>query len=119
VDGSIPCTKRASSIPDPVYDYNPFTQELEPPFSRSTNITIMAVDNLPCELPRSASRDFGRQLIDEVFPHLVHGDPESILERATITKNGKLTPAYTYLQDYVEGKMEEGKSTLNKNKAMF
>ncbi|QNF35695.1 alanine dehydrogenase [Adhaeribacter swui] len=103
VDGSIPCTKRASSIPDPVYDYNPFTQQLEPAFSRPENITVMAVDNLPCELPRSASRDFGRQLIDEVFPHLVNGDPQGILARATITQNGKLTERYAYLQEYALG----------------
>lgn len=100
VDGSIPCTKRASSIPDPVYDYNPHTKELEPPFSRPNNITVMAVDNLPCELPRSASRDFGRQLIDEVFPHLVNGDPDGVIARATIVKNGELTPNYAYLKEY-------------------
>ena len=64
VDGSIPCTKRASSIPDPVYDYNPLTHQIEPPYSKSGNITIMAVDKLSCELPRSDARDFGRQLID-------------------------------------------------------
>ncbi|QMU29239.1 NAD(P)-dependent oxidoreductase [Adhaeribacter radiodurans] len=103
VDGSLPCTKRASSIPDPVYDYNPFTQQLDPAFSRPENITVMAVDNLPCELPRSASRDFGRQLIDEVFPHLVNNDPEGILARATIAQNGKLTERYAYLQEYALG----------------
>jgi hypothetical protein len=103
VDGSIPCTKRASTIPEPVYDFNPYTRELEPPYSRPTNITIMAVDNLPCELPRSASRDFGRQLIDEVLPHLINGDPEGILDRATIVKNGQLTECYQYLQEYAAG----------------
>ncbi len=103
VEGSIPCTKRASSIPDPVYDYNPFTQELEPAFSRPENLTVMAVDNLPCELPRSASRDFGRQLIDEVFPHLLNNDAEGILARATIAKNGKLTERYAYLKAYAAG----------------
>ncbi|MDQ4142116.1 MAG: NAD(P)-dependent oxidoreductase [Bacteroidota bacterium] len=112
VDGSIPCTKRASSIRDPVYDYNPYTQELEPPFNRPSNITIMAVDNLPCELPRSASRDFGRQLIDEVFPHLVNGDKEGILARATIVKNGKLTERYSYLKEYAAGVYEERKSRV-------
>ncbi|RDC64379.1 NAD(P)-dependent oxidoreductase [Adhaeribacter pallidiroseus] len=103
VEGSIPCTKRASSIPEPVYDYNPFTQELEPAFSKPENITVMAVDNLPCELPRSASRDFGRQLIDEVFPHLLNNDAEGILTRATISKNGQLTERYAYLKAYAAG----------------
>ena len=62
----------------------------------------MAVDNLPCELPRNASRDFGRQLIDNVLPHLMHeGGPDDIIERATIARNGQLTPRYQYLADYV------------------
>jgi saccharopine dehydrogenase (NAD+, L-lysine-forming) len=102
VNGSIPATKRASTIQDPVYDYNPQTGALAPPFSNPGHITVMAVDNLPCELPRNASRDFGRQLIDTVFPHLVSGDAEGILERATITRQGALMPRFAYLQDYVE-----------------
>ena len=102
VDGSIPTTKRSTSIPAPAFDYNPATGELEEPYSRKTNITVMAVDNLPCELPRNASRDFGRHLIDNVFPHLFNGDKDGVLERGTITKNGKLTERYSYLQDYAD-----------------
>ncbi|MCC2547407.1 NAD(P)-dependent oxidoreductase [Hymenobacter sp. BT175] len=101
VDGSIPCTKRSSSISDPVFDYNPQTGELEAPYSRTNNITIMAVDNLPCELPRNASRDFGRQLLDNVFPHLLSGDDDAVIERATIARSGQLMPRYEYLADYV------------------
>jgi saccharopine dehydrogenase (NAD+, L-lysine-forming) len=101
VDGSIPCTKRSTSITAPAYDYNPATGELEPPCSRPDNITIMAVDNLPCELPRNASRDFGRQLLDAVFPHLLSDTADDVIERATITRNGQLTARYQYLQDYV------------------
>ncbi|GAA4392525.1 NAD(P)-dependent oxidoreductase [Hymenobacter koreensis] len=101
VDGSIPTTKRSTSIPDPAFDYNPATGELEAAYSRPTNITVMAVDNLPCELPRNASRDFGRQLIDNVFPHLFGEDPQGVIERATIARAGQLTSRYAYLQDYV------------------
>ncbi|QDA60438.1 NAD(P)-dependent oxidoreductase [Hymenobacter jejuensis] len=101
VNGSIPCTKRASSIADPAFDYNPQTGQLEAPYSRPDNITVMAVDNLPCELPRNASRDFGRQLIDNVFPHLVGSQSDEVIERATIARNGKLTERYQYLSDYV------------------
>jgi saccharopine dehydrogenase (NAD+, L-lysine-forming) len=102
VDGSIPTTKRASSILEPAFDYNCQTGELEPAYSRPSNITVMAVDNLPCELPRNASRDFGRQLIDNVFPHLLgSGLEDDIVERATIARGGKLTPRYEYLSDYV------------------
>jgi alanine dehydrogenase len=102
IDGSIPSTKRASTIQEPVYDYNPHTGELEPAFNQPGNITIMAVDNLPCELPRNASRDFGRQLIDAVFPHLFGADEQGIIQRATIARGGRLMPRYAYLQDYAQ-----------------
>jgi alanine dehydrogenase len=104
IEGSIPSTKRASTIDDPYYDYIPETEELEPAFSSPNNITVQAVDNLPCELPKDASLDFGQKLIENVFPSLFGEDPDGIIERATITKNGKLTPRYGYLQDYVDGK---------------
>ncbi len=67
IEGSIPSTKKASTIDDPFYDYNPETGKLEAAFSSSKNITVQAVDNLPCELPKDASEDFGRNLIDRVF----------------------------------------------------
>ena len=101
VNGSVPTTKRSTTIADPAFDYNPATGELEAPYSRATNITEMAVDNLPCELPRNASRDFGRQLIDMVLPHLLGTDADEVIARATITKNGELTEHYRYLADYV------------------
>ncbi|WP_303309948.1 NAD(P)-dependent oxidoreductase [Hymenobacter sp. BT730] len=101
VNGSVPTTKRSTTIQDPAFDYNPATGELEPPYSRPGNITEMAVDNLPCELPRNASRDFGRQLIDNVFPHLLSDTPDGIIERATIATGGQLTERYQYLSDYV------------------
>jgi hypothetical protein len=101
VDGSIPVTRRSSTIAEPAFDYHPATGELEAAYSRPENITVMAVDNLPCELPRNASRDFGRQLLDEVFPHLVGPDAAGVIERATIAKGGELMPRYQYLADYV------------------
>ncbi|WP_018476107.1 NAD(P)-dependent oxidoreductase [Pontibacter roseus] len=100
VDGSIPTTKRSTTIIDPAYDYNPETGELEPAFSRKENITVMAVDNLPCELPRNASRDFGRNIIDYVFPQIFNNDKGGMLERATIARGGELTEKYRYLQGY-------------------
>ncbi|AKD03002.1 NAD(P)-dependent oxidoreductase [Pontibacter korlensis] len=102
VDGSIPTTKHSTTIVEPAYDYNPQTRELEPAYSRPENITVMAVDNLPCELPRNASRDFGRHLIDNVFPQFFNGDEGGMLERGTIVKDGKLTERYTYLQEYAD-----------------
>ncbi len=101
VDGSIPLTRRSTTIEAPAFDYNPATGTLEPPYARPENITVMAVDNLPCELPRNASRDFGRQLLDQFFPHLLGGDPAGVLARATIAQDGHLQPRYAYLADYV------------------
>ena len=101
VNGSVPTTKRSSTIAEPAFDYNPATGELEPAYSRPDNITEMAVDNLPCELPRNASRDFGRQLIDNVLPHLLGPDAEGVIARATIAQGGHLTERYRYLADYV------------------
>jgi saccharopine dehydrogenase (NAD+, L-lysine-forming) len=101
IDGSIPVTHKATTIAEPAFDYNPATGQPEPPYSHPSNITVMAVDNLPCELPRNASRDFGRQLLDNVFPHLLGPDAEGVIERATIAKGGQLMPRYQYLSDYV------------------
>ena len=60
----------------------------------------MAVDNLPCELPKEASEGFGNMMLDNVIAAFFDNDSEQILERATITKNGKLTPRFEYLSDY-------------------
>lgn len=101
VNGSIPLTQRSSTIEEPAFDYNPASGELEKAYAQPANITVMAVDNLPCELPRNASRDFGRQLLDQFFPHLLGGDTAGVVARATIARAGQLQPRYAYLADYV------------------
>jgi hypothetical protein len=68
------------------------------------SIDIMAVGNLPNELPRDASRYFGEQLIKYVLPDLLSGG-SPILNKATIVKNGKLTEYFSYLENYSEGKI--------------
>ena len=64
----------------------------------------MAVDNLPCELPNDASVGFGAAFIKNVIPAFFNKDADGVLNRARMTKNGKLTKRYSYLQDYVDGK---------------
>jgi saccharopine dehydrogenase (NAD+, L-lysine-forming) len=64
----------------------------------------MAVDNLPCELPKDASEDFGTEMIKHILPCLLSEDPTKIIARATICENGKLTKHYKYLSNYVLGK---------------
>jgi len=101
IEGSVPTTKKPSSITDPLYDYDPTSDETQPPLSGENLITVMAVDNLPCELPRSASEEFGRDLIDRILKPLLVEDSEGIIDRATIANNGALTKHFSYLQEYV------------------
>ncbi|MDX2189356.1 MAG: NAD(P)-dependent oxidoreductase [Bacteroidota bacterium] len=101
VNGSIPCTIKTSSIDNPYYDYNPKTDDEDIPFKNSNNITVMAIDNLPCELSRDASKDFGNQLIKNIIPQLISEKPSDMLKSATIVENGKLTQNFSYLNGYV------------------
>ncbi|MBN4072471.1 alanine dehydrogenase [Crocinitomix catalasitica] len=105
INGPIASTLRASSIGNPLYGYDP-KDESETEFMADGSIGVMAVDNLPCELPRDASEGFGRDLIDHVFPFLLGGeDPDRIIERASETSlEGELMPKYAYLGSYLLGK---------------
>ena len=71
------------------------------------SIAVMAVDNLPCELPRDSSKDFGRVLLEKVLPSLVENDVDEILDRGTICKNGKLMHRFNYLHEYAFGKVSQ------------
>ena len=103
INGPIASTIRASSIADPFYGYNPATGEESAPFDTDA-VTVMAVDNLPGELPRDASEDFGRALMEHVLPELLGREDTGMLDRASISSGGALTEAYAYLQNYLEGK---------------
>jgi saccharopine dehydrogenase (NAD+, L-lysine forming) len=100
IDGSIPTTHRAGSIADPIYDIDRLTGEELPPFGSQTSISVMAIDNLPCELPREASLNFCLQLEEWVLPALLE-EHAPILERATIAREGDLTLEFMYLEDYI------------------
>ena len=99
----IASTLRPSEIADPFYGYNKQTGKEGDAFDLN-NVTVMAVDNLPGEVPRDASVDFGKGLVDKVFPSLFGEDTTGIIERATITENGKLGKHFQYLKDFAEGK---------------
>jgi hypothetical protein len=102
VNGSIPINLGDQSIDDPVYGVDKKTGNKTAPFLQ-TSVDIMAVGNLPNELPRDASRYFGEQLIKYVLPDLVN-NKSAVINAATITENGHLTQNYFYLKDYAEGK---------------
>ena len=103
IDGPVATTLRPSTIADPFYGYNPQSEEVVD-FDKEDSIGVMAVDNLPCELPKDASVSFGEMFIDHVLEPLLGNDPEDIIYRASETKEGQLTPHFAYLQDYLEGK---------------
>lgn len=103
LDGPIASTLRSSTIAAPFYGYDPRTGEEGDSFSEK-NITVTAIDNLPGELPRDASDDFSMALAQHIFPAFAAGDPDGVIERATILKKGKLTRKFSYLKDFLEGK---------------
>ncbi|NKI27307.1 alanine dehydrogenase [Arenibacter sp. 6A1] len=103
IDGPVATTIRPSTIADPIYGYDPLS-ESETDFMDPKAIAVMAVDNLPCELPRDASTGFGEAFLKHVIPAFFDGDKNGVLQRARMTKNGKLTSRFAYLQDYVDGK---------------
>ena len=103
VAGPIACTTKASTIADPFFGYLP-SEHKEVSYTHPASILVMSVDNLPCELPRDASEGFGETFMDHVIPAFFNNDKDGILARAKMTENGKLTPRFAYLQDFVDGK---------------
>lgn len=100
VNGPIPSTIRASTIEFPFYAYDVQSNNEVEAFLKDS-ITVMAVDNLPGELPRDSSYDFGKKLVDIVLPELLSGKKSEMIENATILKEGKLTKEFEYLKDYL------------------
>ena len=102
IDGPIPCTIRSSNINNPIYGYNPITDK-EDDFIKDNVIAVMAIDNLPSELPRDASEDFGDNLISNIFPLILSKDINQIIDNATICEDGILKPNFEYLNEYLYG----------------
>ncbi|WP_196889516.1 NAD(P)-dependent oxidoreductase [Aureivirga sp. CE67] len=106
IDGPVACTIKPSTIADPVYGYNAITEN-EDDYTKENVIAVMAVDNLPCELPNDASVGFGDMFAEHVIPAFFDNDTSGILHRALMTSDKKLTDRYAYLQDYVDGNGHE------------
>ena len=100
-DSSVPSTIRASKINAPLYGFDPYTGEEANPHTPGY-VDMMAIDNLPSELPRDASVFFGEQLLKHIVPELLRPD-SPVIQRATIAEGGALTPLFDYLGDYAEG----------------
>jgi saccharopine dehydrogenase (NAD+, L-lysine forming) len=99
-NGSVPCNLGDNTMEDPVYGVDKITGARTAPYLPGS-VDIMAVGNLPNELPRDASRYFGEQLIKFILDDLISGGSK-IIEEATIVKNGKLTPDYEYMHSYAD-----------------
>ncbi len=102
VEGSVPITLEATDIFNPTFGWSKTQQKKVEPYGEDT-IDIMAVTNLPTELPKNASEEFGSLLLEHIFPLIIHGDKSAILDRATIASNGKLTSNFSYLKNFVNG----------------
>jgi len=97
-EGSVPCNLGDGTMEEPVYGVNIKTRERVAPYTEGS-IDVMALGNLPNELPRDASRYFGEQLIKYVLEDLfTEGSP--VIERATMTREGMITPAFEYMRHY-------------------
>ena len=103
IDGPVASTIRPSTITEPIYGYHP-KKEKEVNYTNKDAIVVMAVDNLPCELPKDASEGFGEMFLENVIPAFFNNDKDGVLARAKMTENGKLTERFSYLQDYIDGK---------------
>ncbi|MFL1895953.1 NAD(P)-dependent oxidoreductase [Aquimarina sp. 2-A2] len=101
IDGPVASTIRSSTIADPIFGLDP-QKGTETDYKDPKAIAVMAVDNLPCELPKDASEGFGQMFLDHVLPAFFNQDADGILERARMTQNGTLTERYRYLKEYVD-----------------
>ena len=96
--GSVPINLGDNTMEDPVYGVDRLTGEKTEAYLENS-IDVMAVGNLPNELPRDASRYFGEQILKYIFDDLISGGSK-IIENATIVKHGKLTESYSYMKEY-------------------
>jgi len=101
IPGSIPITLKMTSSDDPVYGYYPKSKIIDIPYTIDS-IDVMSIPNLPNELPKDSSRDFGTIILDTVLPAIINHPDKPLLERATIAKGGKLMPRFEYLHDWLE-----------------
>ena len=99
INGSVPTTIRSTSIAEPYYSIDVDTFK-EVSIDKK-GIAVMAVDNLPSELPRESSEDFGNGIISEVLPYLIKKD-DGRINRATITSQGNLCEKYSYLENFIK-----------------
>lgn len=97
--GAIPLNLGPSSMAEPVYGVDPVTKTRLSAFD-PRGLDVVAVDNLPSELPRDASEHFGEMLQTWIIPALIRGS-DPLIQRACMTEHGRLCDAFHYLNAYV------------------
>ena len=97
--GSVPANLGDTSSENPVYGVDKKTFQQTGPYLPGS-VDIMAVGNLPNELPRDASRYFGEQLIKHVFTELFSNQKTRLIDHASIVVGGKLNSGYEYMKEY-------------------
>ncbi|MHA2363045.1 MAG: bifunctional lysine ketoglutarate reductase /saccharopine dehydrogenase family protein [Candidatus Hodarchaeales archaeon] len=111
VNGAVEATIQTTDSANPVYVYNPDTEHAEIGV-KGHGPVVLAVDNLPCQLPKESSAFFGN-ILKEYVPIITKADysvsfnelkltPE--LKNAVIVYQGKLTPNYNYLEKFLPPK---------------
>jgi len=107
-NGSVECNVRSTDSSMPAYRIDPL-RGVCTDGHRGDGIVILAVDNLPCELPNDSSTFFSNQL-KPFIPNLLEAEYTTTLEtsglrpelkKAVIVYNGRLTEAYAYLKQYL------------------
>ena len=98
INGSIPTTIRPTSIAKPYYSID--INSMKEISLDDKGIAVMAVDNLPSELPCESSEEFGENIISEVLPFLINKD-DGRINRATTASKGKFCPLFSYLENFV------------------
>jgi len=109
VNGSVEITYKTTNRDNPVFTYDPKNSSFIDGHQQP-GITVLAVDNLPSELPKDASVEFGSLIRDYVYQLAAHGIKDvtkhaalpAEIRRAVITEKGKLTKDYRYLRDYIK-----------------
>lgn len=108
INGSVECTVKATEPDNPVFVYDPITERINDGLD-GDGITVLAVDNLPAEIPRDASEAFSEALW-RFIPELARANfdlPFSKLElspeikNAIIAYNGELAPQFKYLERHL------------------
>ncbi len=108
VEGSIECTAKVTQPNNPVYVYSPMEEQVADGFE-GRGVVILAVDNLPCEISREASLDFG-QVLKTFVPRIAKADLSvsfdecklpGPIKKGMILYHGELTPDYRYIQDFL------------------